>query len=516
MLAAAASTGVFIRFTFAAFVLPIGVAVLHQSLLRTRNAAGVVALTLAAANAVVMAVLLAVVDSTCFGRVSPTLPGIQAALAAFASAVSSAGGGSSLATRIAAAADASGITLAPWNSFQYNADPANLAAHGLHPRWLHAVVNGHIVYGVGWTAVAVYAALVAARWLRGSAQTSVTLRSNQLVVVCFCVVAVGLAVLSAAPHQEPRFLLPLVVPVAVVVAALLDGSTAKQQQQQQAGTPPTTAAGAAAAKPAAAPSRAKGLLSAAFFSVWLLHNTAVGFFYGFAHQGGVLPSVALIGDALAAVRAGRVLDFMQPAAQPPSWAAPMHFSDAFIRRHTVRLVDLAYHGSPPGVGVRIAAVGTYMLPRTLLRLPHWQAAHAAAPGNVTLPWCASADRRAPPPASSAKGKPQKTGLQVVEFGSPRDPGFRQWLAQLGTEHLGAALILFPRALIEDIDHSARSNGLSVRYGASWRPSVSTEHWPKAAGDLNSYALHIAALQSGVDPDAVWTAGEATFAGGAEA
>jgi len=513
---------VFIRFTFAAFVLPIGLAVLHRSLLRERSAAGIAALALASIKAVATAVLLVVVDSTCYGRVSPTLSSVQAALTAFVAAVSSATDSGTIASRITAAAEASCITLAPWNSFQYNADPANLAAHGLHPRWLHAVVNGHIVYGLGWTAVALYAVLVAAGWLRGSLQAGATLRSNSLVTLCFWVVAVGLAVLTSAPHQEPRFLLPLVVPVAVVVAAVLNDGAQQPQPISAASiasaAPPVAPQAAPPVAPQAAPST-KGVLSALFFSAWLLHNCAVGFFYGFAHQGGVLPSMALIGDALAAVRAGRVLDFMQPDARPPAWAAPMHFSDAFIRRHTVRLVDLVYHGSPPGVGMRVAAVGTYMLPRTLLRLPHWQPANATATGNVTLPWCASADRRALPPAqvaSSGKSKPQKTGLQVVEFGSPRDPGFRQWLAQLSGEHLGAALILFPRALIEDIDHSARSNGLSVRYGASWRPSVSTEHWPKAAGDVNNYALHIAALQSGVDPDAVWTAGEASFAGGADA
>ena len=37
------------------------------------------------------------------------------------------------------------------NSFLYNLDPANLAAHGIHPRYLHALANMHILFGPLWS-----------------------------------------------------------------------------------------------------------------------------------------------------------------------------------------------------------------------------------------------------------------------------------------------------------------------------------------------------------------------------
>ena len=52
---------------------------------------------------------------------------------------------------------ARGLALTPLNSVRYNLDARNLAEHGVHPRWLHAVVIVPIMFGVGgymalWTA----------------------------------------------------------------------------------------------------------------------------------------------------------------------------------------------------------------------------------------------------------------------------------------------------------------------------------------------------------------------------
>lgn len=37
------------------------------------------------------------------------------------------------------------------NSFLYNLDSSNLAAHGIHPRYLHSLVNMHILFGPLWS-----------------------------------------------------------------------------------------------------------------------------------------------------------------------------------------------------------------------------------------------------------------------------------------------------------------------------------------------------------------------------
>lgn len=55
--------------------------------------------------------------------------------------------------------DVFSLVLTPLNFLSYNITPSNLAAHGLHPRWLHVVVNLPMIVGPGL----LYYDLVAAR-----------------------------------------------------------------------------------------------------------------------------------------------------------------------------------------------------------------------------------------------------------------------------------------------------------------------------------------------------------------
>ena len=105
--AAVTALGIWTRPDFALFAAPSGVAMLGR--LRRRPAALVVAGGVFAATCVA----LALVDSLYFGH------------------------GLSL------------RTITPLNSIRYNLDPGNLAEHGVHPRWLHAIVNLPIMFGVG-------------------------------------------------------------------------------------------------------------------------------------------------------------------------------------------------------------------------------------------------------------------------------------------------------------------------------------------------------------------------------
>jgi phosphatidylinositol glycan class Z len=91
----------------------------------------------------------------------------------------------------------------PLNAALYNSRTENLSQHGLHPRWTHLVVNMPLLFGP----MAVVALLVC---VSGSGN-----------LVMASTVMSSLAVLSAFPHQEPRFLLPLVTPVCLLTAGWL-------------------------------------------------------------------------------------------------------------------------------------------------------------------------------------------------------------------------------------------------------------------------------------------------------
>jgi phosphatidylinositol glycan class Z len=95
--------------------------------------------------------------------------------------------------------DSSVPVIAPLNFVRYNSDISNLATHGVHPRWLHALVNMPILFGF---------LLIPA--------VSHSLSRKPLATLCSAIIVVSLAVLSLAPHQEFRFLLPLLLPVVLL------------------------------------------------------------------------------------------------------------------------------------------------------------------------------------------------------------------------------------------------------------------------------------------------------------
>ena len=136
------------------------------------------------------------------------------------------------------------LVVAPWRNVAYNVRTENLALHGLHPRWTHALVNAPIMFGP---------ALFVAAWHAATA-----LPRSAFTTTLMGVVATSLAVLSAFPHQEPRFLAPMLLPLAV-----LAGPTMWRTLPRRA--------------------------------LWLVFNGLSVVFWGVMHQGGVLDALALVG-----------------------------------------------------------------------------------------------------------------------------------------------------------------------------------------------------------------------------
>ena len=158
----------------------------------------------------------------------------------------------------------SSFVLTPFNALAYNSKISNLKDHGLHPRWTHGVVNMLIMYGP--SALATY--LMIAATLLSSAGSSLTndlrmrktIGKSDISMVCAAVVICGLGFLSIAPHQEPRFLLPLLLPLVLLGERPL-------QWYPTAG-----------------------------IFVWVLFNTILFTLFGILHQGGITQSLLAIGS----------------------------------------------------------------------------------------------------------------------------------------------------------------------------------------------------------------------------
>ena len=274
------AVGTFTRFTFVVFFLPLGVALLLQhdalhlrsldrrakdgdthvaaefSTARLRSTLRVV--LHGVVGAVTTTVLFVTIDSWYFGR----------------------------------------FTIAPLNNALYNMDTSNLAEHGLHPRWLHSVVNMHVLFGpltsltYGIMLYKLYAGVrgtssrsssTARR--RSSNQTTRTVLHACLVddascaihvdVLCLFCIASGVGFLSLAPHQEARFLLPLLVPVVLVCATFLTQMNATSLQQSANG-----ANGASLQR-----------LYRPVLVLVFIFNALLLLLFGILHQGGLLRSI---------------------------------------------------------------------------------------------------------------------------------------------------------------------------------------------------------------------------------
>lgn len=131
--------------------------------------------------------------------------------------------------------------LTPLHNLFYNSDAANLAKHGLHPRWTHLLVNLPLMLGPGLLLIPRYIARLP----------------------MWCAVT-GLLALSVFPHQEARFVLPAVPLMLASVKTLPSGRRSRR----------------------------------VWLTSWIAFNAALAVVFGVVHQGGVVPALLHAGKEL--------------------------------------------------------------------------------------------------------------------------------------------------------------------------------------------------------------------------
>lgn len=170
------------------------------------------------------------------------------------------------------------LIVTPINFFAYNLNTDQLKSHGEHPFYLHAIVNCTLLFGINHLILyLIFANFVVqlCHTMRGQTFETSTSRFKlfkQIVKQLYALMAsnrfcfmlfsflVPLMLLSCAPHQEPRFLLPLIVPLVLLTGHCIFGKCS--------------------------------YLSVRL--VWLAFNLIGLSFYGFAHQGGLVSSLGYV------------------------------------------------------------------------------------------------------------------------------------------------------------------------------------------------------------------------------
>ncbi|XP_050413789.1 GPI mannosyltransferase 4 [Patella vulgata] len=151
------------------------------------------------------------------------------------------------------------LIIAPYNFLLYNTKSENLAKHGLHSRFLHILVNlplliGPLILPIFYTVISMILSAVREKF------------KTDIRIVYLAIVFISpVLLLSIFVHQEPRFLIPIVPVGCVLVSGIL-------------GT-----------------KKGRKLL----WSVWIVFNVLMTLFYGYLHQGGIVPSLLEANDEVA-------------------------------------------------------------------------------------------------------------------------------------------------------------------------------------------------------------------------
>ncbi|TFK51027.1 hypothetical protein OE88DRAFT_1630583 [Heliocybe sulcata] len=148
--------------------------------------------------------------------------------------------------------------LTPLNFLLYNLSSKVAEEHGAHPRWLHVAVNLPMIVGPGLIYYSVRAISKDRQTTSSREDGKVKDNVNTAMsrTIAYTVV-ITLAVLSVPQHQEPRFLIPLLLPVVVLVV--------NSGQIYRAGK--------------------------IFWVTSVFMNVALTALFGFLHQAGVVPSL---------------------------------------------------------------------------------------------------------------------------------------------------------------------------------------------------------------------------------
>ncbi|XP_067627752.1 GPI mannosyltransferase 4 [Eurosta solidaginis] len=166
----------------------------------------------------------------------------------------------------------------PWNFIKYNLNAKNTADHGIHPKYIHILVNIPLLYNVlGIIALVSFGQLMF-RFFRAEYQGLP--RAQSIISLMSSAIFVPLFFLSLINHQEARFLLPLLFPIVLMHAPkLYHGICAtypfKEEHPLLRQIYKTMLSTQASAKP--------------LLKTWYMCNIGLAIFFGFIHQGGVFP-----------------------------------------------------------------------------------------------------------------------------------------------------------------------------------------------------------------------------------
>ncbi|XP_030384259.1 GPI mannosyltransferase 4 [Scaptodrosophila lebanonensis] len=166
----------------------------------------------------------------------------------------------------------------PWNFVKYNIDSTQTAMHGVHPCYVHLLVNIPMLFNVlGVAALAAFTHLLL-RFFH--AEYQLLPRFQSIVSLMSGAIFVPLFFLSLINHQEPRFLLPITFPLLLLHAPKLITGFSPAYPFQTEHPMLRWIYDRVLCSKASAPH---------LLRIWYIANVLLTVFFGFIHQAGVFP-----------------------------------------------------------------------------------------------------------------------------------------------------------------------------------------------------------------------------------
>ncbi|XP_045524887.1 GPI mannosyltransferase 4 [Pieris brassicae] len=151
----------------------------------------------------------------------------------------------------------------PLNFLRYNMDVRKLTKHGIHPRWLHLAVNVPILFNVLGFLAGCAVILNTYRFVKGQYTKMPKIQSIRGLMLLSAITP--LAVLSLFPHQEARFIIPILVPLVYLYGNSIHICEVDDMDLKT--------------------------LKKLLIIVWYGLNIIFAIFFGFIHQGGIYPFI---------------------------------------------------------------------------------------------------------------------------------------------------------------------------------------------------------------------------------
>ena len=176
--------------------------------------------------------------------------------------------------------------ITPWSNFKYNVNVLNLAEHGLHPPWTHLLVNLPCLLGPS-----LLIPVIAPQPFRTSLKHLFT-------DISFLCSLSGLLLLSSRPHQEFRFLLPIIPLLLVSLSRFLPPNIFIPTHKNRSNSRPR------AKSKLSAPPRVQRVYSKhaqrhyGWCAAWIIFNLIAGVFMGSLHQSAIVPTTRYLSNRI--------------------------------------------------------------------------------------------------------------------------------------------------------------------------------------------------------------------------